>query len=292
MNIYLSKIIAVSKNNKYTNIYIKLIERAQTKFPTKSIANKLGIKVEKHHIFPRSFGGDDTKANLVYLTTREHFIAHLVMTKMFENEFHWKMINALWFMSNKSQYGNRKYAWLKEAHVSSISKRYSGRKLKPLSEETKKKISEAKKGKKWIGDRKEQSMKVSKAKTGIKRGPLSEEWRKNLSESIKGRKVNRTAEHQTKLNATKFGRIPSAETRKKMSDAKTEIYELHFPTGEIEIFKGLKLISEKFQISPITVGTILHRCEKLNIAPKKGAMKGLFLKKLSHTYTKCIHDFN
>lgn len=31
---------------------------------------------EKHHIIPKSLGGDNSKTNLVVLTGRQHFICH------------------------------------------------------------------------------------------------------------------------------------------------------------------------------------------------------------------------
>lgn len=37
---------------------------------------------EVHHIKPRCMGGDDSKDNLVLLTYREHFVAHLLLVKM------------------------------------------------------------------------------------------------------------------------------------------------------------------------------------------------------------------
>lgn len=40
-------------------------------------------KGERHHIIPRSLGGDDHPSNLVTLTPREHWIAHLMLRKMF-----------------------------------------------------------------------------------------------------------------------------------------------------------------------------------------------------------------
>ena len=38
---------------------------------------------ESHHIIPRSLGGDNLKENKVSLLPREHFIAHLLLTKMY-----------------------------------------------------------------------------------------------------------------------------------------------------------------------------------------------------------------
>ena len=38
---------------------------------------------EKHHIVPRCLGGSDDEMNLIHLTYREHFIAHLLLTKIY-----------------------------------------------------------------------------------------------------------------------------------------------------------------------------------------------------------------
>jgi hypothetical protein len=38
--------------------------------------------VERHHIMPRALGGSDDSDNLVTLTSREHFIAHMLLAKM------------------------------------------------------------------------------------------------------------------------------------------------------------------------------------------------------------------
>ena len=53
--------------------------------------------VEKHHIVPKSLGGSNDASNLVKLTAREHFIAHLLLSKMYpEGSAQWvKMQKAL-----------------------------------------------------------------------------------------------------------------------------------------------------------------------------------------------------
>lgn len=51
---------------------------------------------EKHHILPRSLGGSDDPENLVKLTAREHFIAHLLLTKIHKSgPNHFKMVKAI-----------------------------------------------------------------------------------------------------------------------------------------------------------------------------------------------------
>lgn len=85
----------------YKKQYDKLIETRRT-------MQRIKIKydgLERHHIIPKSLGGNNTKANLIYLTPREHFIAHLLLSKMFTGKIKAKMCFALqkMLMNNKTQ---------------------------------------------------------------------------------------------------------------------------------------------------------------------------------------------
>jgi hypothetical protein len=55
------------------------------------------IYIEKHHIIPRSMGGNDLEENLIDLTAREHFIAHLILWKVYGGS----MVTAFYFMQHK-----------------------------------------------------------------------------------------------------------------------------------------------------------------------------------------------
>jgi hypothetical protein len=52
--------------------------------------------IEEHHIIPKSMGGNNNSNNLIKLTSREHFIAHLMLWKCYGG----KMANAFWFFSH------------------------------------------------------------------------------------------------------------------------------------------------------------------------------------------------
>jgi hypothetical protein len=65
-------------NNKYTKWYYQIIDSAKQNPPT-------GYK-ERHHIIPRCMGGSDDHDNLVDLTARQHFVCHLLLTKMVNSE--------------------------------------------------------------------------------------------------------------------------------------------------------------------------------------------------------------
>jgi hypothetical protein len=59
----------------YQRIYHQLIANAIAR-------NGVDGYCEKHHIQPKSLGGTDDVSNIVALTAREHFIAHMLLAKM------------------------------------------------------------------------------------------------------------------------------------------------------------------------------------------------------------------
>ena len=77
----------------YQKMYNNIINNASTRTKLPGY--------ERHHILPFSCGGTNTKDNLVYLTTREHYICHMLLVKIYKNNpiFQKKMIYALWWMS-------------------------------------------------------------------------------------------------------------------------------------------------------------------------------------------------
>lgn len=78
-------------DNKYTRWYYSIINRAN--------ARSVSGYTEKHHIIPKSLGGSNNPSNLVSLTAREHFICHMLLTKMVVGKYRQKMSHALWAMS-------------------------------------------------------------------------------------------------------------------------------------------------------------------------------------------------
>jgi hypothetical protein len=103
------------------------------------------IYYEKHHIIPNCFyinnrqknnkgwinGNPGDKSNLVYLTAREHFIAHLLLAKIYGG----RLWHAAHMMSNMKKYTSRKYKFIKEKHAEELSISQNGRKA-PKGEES------------------------------------------------------------------------------------------------------------------------------------------------------------
>lgn len=82
--------------NKYSNWYSEFIDQRRHRTLPKN------TYVEKHHILPRSLGGTDEDSNLIALTAKEHFFAHLLLSKMFKNSSSYKMSSALIAMQMNS----------------------------------------------------------------------------------------------------------------------------------------------------------------------------------------------
>lgn len=97
----------------YKNIYTALIESRLANVPT-------GV-TESHHIVPRCQGGNDSDSNIVKLTPRDHFVAHLLLCAIYPDNP--KLQYAFNMMCNAA---NNKYQVRKKYN----SKLYNSIKLK------------------------------------------------------------------------------------------------------------------------------------------------------------------
>jgi len=139
------------KGIKYGKWYSNLIAKAKLRGWTKKSAP---IAVERHHIVPRSCGGSNIKENLVFLSLREHYVAHALLWKMkFDGVNNMKMVHAFNVMnitrsSKQSKINSRLFEQVKLERIAhlktlrgTLSKSY-GKKYPPRSEETRAKIRE------------------------------------------------------------------------------------------------------------------------------------------------------
>jgi hypothetical protein len=77
------------RDTKHSRWYESLIKKAQTRTLPKD------VYTEGHHIIPKSWGGADTRNNIVRLTAREHYVAHAILWKMNVSiGYHNKMVHA------------------------------------------------------------------------------------------------------------------------------------------------------------------------------------------------------
>ena len=129
----------------YSFHYQRLIERALKRMLSED------TYVEIHHILPRCLGGLDLTENLVKLTPEEHYLAHLLLVKIYPGNS--KLIYAANMMLNRN---NKSYGWIKRKFAAIHSKEHTGYRH---TIESKKKMSKSRKGR-----------------------PKSNNWREKMSE--------------------------------------------------------------------------------------------------------------
>ena len=178
-------------NNKYTTWYINLISSAQNRILEQ------GTYTEKHHIIPKSLGGDDSRENLIRLTAKEHFVAHMLLVRMTAGVYHRKMSFALWRMTQDNGVRNSRhkvtatqYESIKKLMAHNIRINNKGQRLTPEQQE-KQKAGCVRNGGPWNKGKKmppEFGAQISCYRKGTKSSP---ETRKKISESIKKWNENR-----------------------------------------------------------------------------------------------------
>lgn len=182
------------QQNKYTRWYFEIIEKRKQ--------NQVLGYTESHHIIPSALGGLDDDGNRVRLMAREHLICHLLLIRMTSGRDRHLMVCAAKNMCRTSKnqerhVSSRVYEMIRKLHSKSASELLTGIQR---SEETKKKISLGKSGKKRsVEDR----LAMSKRQIGRK-------WTKESTE---------------KRTASVLGSKRTEETKKKMSEARKQYWE-------------------------------------------------------------------
>lgn len=155
--------------NKYSKCYKAIIDRARSR-------NKPIEYCERHHVLPKSLGGNVSKSNEVWLTGREHYICHLLLTKMVDGINRRKMLYAFMLMSTHGLTKNDK---------SRGFKKLGGRTFQKLREEFRAAISEDRKGKSKFS--KTPELTAAKKSAKLKGRIYSDETKRKMSESAKKR---------------------------------------------------------------------------------------------------------
>jgi hypothetical protein len=223
-NPYIEIIKKIAIQNKYTKWYINICINAQLRAATKKDAKRITEKyIEEHHILPESFnlGGKHDVINFAYLTAKEHFTCHRLLTKMFLGLLNSKMCWAIKRLSY-SKYGvedrkvtSRTYEKIKLNANAATSKALKGKpqKLKSAAEHKSwtNKISVSSKGRKLSKEHKE---KLKKPKSN--------------TSNMKGRNVKSST--KIKLKNGRLGKIANNETKLKQSQIalnRNKIYCIH-----------------------------------------------------------------
>ena len=197
---------------------------------------------ERHHIVPRCMGGSNEENNFIDLYAREHFIAHKLLA--IEHSDNQKLVYAFWMMAHcKSNKQDRyectpeEYEEAKIAFSIAWSENHSGENApmygKHLSEEARKKISDAKKGNRHTQEARDK-MSENHADVFGENNPWygkhpSEETREKMRNAwTDERRAKNSAIHKgktlsnetiEKLRAQHIGVKLTNETRKKMSES-------------------------------------------------------------------------
>jgi len=113
----------------YENIYNALVEKAKVRGLDKSQHEGY---FEIHHIVPRSVGGTNEADNLVMLSGREHFIAHMLLWKIYPKVP--ALAYAAMMMSNRaiSKVNSYLYEALKQDFAKKVSEKRRGKSYKDL----------------------------------------------------------------------------------------------------------------------------------------------------------------
>jgi hypothetical protein len=214
---FIEKIKEISNDSKYTKWYISIIRNAQQRVSScqrrqtqKKIAISLVGGVEAHHILPAAISPENKKdiENFVYLSYREHFICHILLTKMLNGKNKSKMYYALSRVATKHNHTSVVYSHMK-AHInknSSIRQKqlmqdpeFKRKCVEPLMASNKAKRDAD--PKKWV----KQSMGSDEVRAKLKEKHQSKEFR----EICRAREMKKTAEERSALG--KMGKLKSIE---------------------------------------------------------------------------------
>lgn len=236
---YLSEIIKISKPNKYLDWYISLCHtriQKRGQFSKKQKQYKLLQEKEGyfeiHHILPVCICDNiqkKDKDNYVILTAKEHFIAHLLLTKLFDSDLKYKMKLAMGQFTRKSNNQNRalnsrQFELCRKLVSESIKHLHTGV-SKPKSVEHRLKISQTLTGRKGIS-----RPNPNKGKPGL---PHSVETKELLSNINLGKK--RSDESCKKQSKTMAGHKGYNNKKWKITDIVNNIE--YFPESILEFAK-------------------------------------------------------
>lgn len=182
---------------RYIRIYNKIVEHRLSNIPENTYT-------EKHHIIPKCLGGNNNQDNLVTVTSKEHYILHHLLTKIYpDNKKLARALQQLKTRLNIEKFKNP-YSCIRKCEY-----------IAPLhSEETRRKMSLSLTGKKhpMFGKThsKETKLKMSLVKIGENNpmhGKTSPMYGKNHSEDTK-----------QKISKSLIGKTHSEESKQKMSN--------------------------------------------------------------------------
>lgn len=190
----------IFQDNKYTKTYLALVEKRRA-----SPLSKADDYAESHHVIPKSLGGSNRKDNLVLFTPREHFVAHLLLTKMTVGDAKRKMNFAFYSMRRGTKTMPR---YTPNSHLFAI---FAKNIKREFTAETRAKMSAAQKA----------------------RPPMTEQTRQRLSEGGKASYTNNPALRELRSSMQKDRFFPD-EHKKKLSESAVSRWSKGVPESHRE----------------------------------------------------------
>jgi hypothetical protein len=250
--------LTLKKDIHYIKKYLNFIQTRKTVYVPK--------ETHLHHILPKAKDMFPQYKNLkeyswngIYLTPREHFVAHWILSKAFPGSSQGR---AFYNMSNiHGIKKSKEYEKVKQLHISELIKNTQ-------NPERNKKISNALKGK----------PKTEKHIQSLLGHKVSDETRKKLREINLGKKL--TEDQKQKMSISRTGKTKSKNTiQSKLNIAKSKCdYKLETPKG---VFESHMEAAISYNI-PTRRFILIFR--NLDVIPRKKVLKELGITSEGKTY--------
>ncbi len=242
----------------YLKVYCNLIRKAEKRTPPECYT-------EKHHTFPKSIFGKNGR--VVVLTAREHYIAHALLEKIYIKRYGLndkrtiKMIHAHTLMKSKGKYYN---SYLYNSAVIRKSEVLKGKPPYAMTEETRMKMSEARKGKTASEETKRKRSESMKGQNNPNYGkPRSDETKRKIREANTG-KIHTEETKQRWSEARKgekhpgYGKKRDVEIVNKIVEKKSKEFSIINPEGEIVYGKNIAKFCRENNLDKATVCNMLN----------------------------------
>lgn len=198
---------------------------------------KLDYYTEKHHILPRCMGGKDEDSNYVLLTAREHIIAHVLLCKCYPDNLKLlRSVQAMFMIISKGADDGDKCSRLLNSKVIAELREKALHSKKTA--EHKRKISESQLG----------------SKNHMFGKTISEVTRKKLSDKRKGKGKGKgnpmfgkkhSEESKLKNKIAHLGKVPTEESNRKRSKSMKVRYSKMTAEEKRQIYGKTSLKGEK-----------------------------------------------
>lgn len=230
------------ENTKYERWYNALIAKARSH-------GTVTIKIpntEVHRIIPRCIGGTDDLENLVRFTIREHYLAHLILIRMYDGPEKYKMEWALFSMGAKPA---RKLILSTRQFEKTRLTLHTAMRGRKQSEEHCRNKGLALRGKN-NGMHHSKGRKhplLGKACTDERKKNISDAQKKRFAEgAIHGRLGKHfSKESKLKISLAKIGKKQSKQHIKRKSQSTSKKWKITNPLGKDFIISGLSFFCKR-----------------------------------------------